>query len=42
MSRVWLLVDVCAILALGALGVVCALTMRRYSTLGRPVSRTRR
>ncbi|HET7052230.1 MAG TPA: TraM recognition domain-containing protein [Solirubrobacteraceae bacterium] len=33
MIRVGLLVDVCAILALGALGVLCAWTMRRCSTL---------
>ena len=33
MSSVGLLVDVCAILALGALGVLCAWTMRRFSTL---------
>jgi hypothetical protein len=33
MSRVKLLVDVCAILALGALGVLCAWTIRRSSTL---------
>ena len=33
MSRVELLVDVCAILTLGALGVLCAWTIRRSSTL---------
>ena len=32
-SRVELLVDVCAILALGTLGVVCAWTIRRRSSL---------
>jgi hypothetical protein len=32
-TRVGLLIDVSAILALGALGVLCAWTMRRYSTL---------
>lgn len=33
MNRVTVLIDVSAILALGALGAVCAWTMRRYSTL---------
>ena len=33
MTRVNLLIDISAILALGALGALCAWTMRRYSTL---------
>lgn len=33
MSHVALVVDVCATLGLGALGVICAWVMRRYSTL---------
>ncbi len=33
MSRIALLIDVCATLALGGLGVLCACVMRRYTTL---------